>query len=183
MKRGLGVGGRGGWGLRSWGQVECWAAGHGGKPWGRRAATKHGAGAWARVVEAGVWCASGSWRLGAPAAEVLVASRKAGLARSCLQRCRLGRLHGTWPPAWRQAGAVEEVGPGWQGCRSPASHASTHATNDAVVAAACGPFLAVVGDLGLSLVKLAKYEEEEGGKCGQYTELGGGRRQSLSTGP
>lgn len=42
---------------------------------------------------------------------------------------------------------------------------------------------AVVGDLGLSLVKLAKYEEEEGGKCGQYTELGGGRRQSLSTGP
>ncbi|KAL4447991.1 hypothetical protein ABPG75_005210 [Micractinium tetrahymenae] len=35
---------------------------------------------------------------------------------------------------------------------------------------------AVMGDLGLSFVKLAKYEEEEGGKCGQYTELGVGAR-------
>ncbi len=29
-----------------------------------------------------------------------------------------------------------------------------------------------MGDLGLSLVKLGKYEEEEGSKCGQYTDLG-----------
>lgn len=35
---------------------------------------------------------------------------------------------------------------------------------------------AVMGDLGLSLVKLGKYEEEEGGKCGQYTEMGVGAR-------
>lgn len=34
------------------------------------------------------------------------------------------------------------------------------------------PCPSVMGDLGLSFVKLAKYEEEEGAKCGQYTELG-----------
>jgi len=34
----------------------------------------------------------------------------------------------------------------------------------------------VMGDLGLSLVKLAKYEDEEGSKCGQYSELGVGAR-------
>ncbi|PSC68192.1 sorting nexin 2A [Micractinium conductrix] len=33
---------------------------------------------------------------------------------------------------------------------------------------------AVIGDLGLSLVKLGKFEEEEGAKCGRYTELGVG---------
>lgn len=35
---------------------------------------------------------------------------------------------------------------------------------------------AVLGDLGLSLVKLGKYEDEEGSKCGQYSELGVGAR-------
>ncbi|EFN57618.1 hypothetical protein CHLNCDRAFT_142705 [Chlorella variabilis] len=35
---------------------------------------------------------------------------------------------------------------------------------------------AVMGDLGLSLMKLAKYEDEEGSKCGQYSDLGVGAR-------
>ncbi|PRW57356.1 sorting nexin 2B [Chlorella sorokiniana] len=35
---------------------------------------------------------------------------------------------------------------------------------------------AVMGDFGLSLVKLAKFEDEEGTKCGQYSELGVGAR-------
>jgi sorting nexin-1/2 len=34
----------------------------------------------------------------------------------------------------------------------------------------------VIGDLGLSLVRLGKYEDEEGSKCGEYTELGAGAR-------
>lgn len=29
-----------------------------------------------------------------------------------------------------------------------------------------------MGDLGMSLIKLANYEEQEGGKCGQYTDIG-----------
>ena len=33
-----------------------------------------------------------------------------------------------------------------------------------------------MGDFGLSLVKLGKYEDEEGSKCGQYSELGVGAR-------
>jgi hypothetical protein len=33
-----------------------------------------------------------------------------------------------------------------------------------------------MGDLGLSLLKLARYEGEEGAKCGQYTDLGVGAR-------
>ncbi len=33
-----------------------------------------------------------------------------------------------------------------------------------------------MGDLGLSFVKLAKYEDEEGSKCGQYSDLGVGAR-------
>ncbi|KAL4859717.1 5'-3' exoribonuclease 2 [Chlorella vulgaris] len=35
---------------------------------------------------------------------------------------------------------------------------------------------AVMGDLGLSLVKLGRYEDEEGSKCGQYSDLGVGAR-------
>jgi hypothetical protein len=33
-----------------------------------------------------------------------------------------------------------------------------------------------MGDLGLSLVKLGRYEDEEGSKCGQYNDLGVGAR-------
>lgn len=32
------------------------------------------------------------------------------------------------------------------------------------------------GDLGLALIRLGKYEDEEGGKCGAYTEIGGAAR-------
>ena len=36
---------------------------------------------------------------------------------------------------------------------------------------------AVLGDLGLALIRLAKFEEEEGAaKCGTYSELGVGAR-------
>jgi len=35
----------------------------------------------------------------------------------------------------------------------------------------------VTGDLGLALVRLAKYEDEEGSKCGEYTEIGAGAKR------
>ena len=35
----------------------------------------------------------------------------------------------------------------------------------------------MLGDLGLSLIRVAKYEDEEGtAKCGQYTDMGAGAR-------
>ena len=33
-----------------------------------------------------------------------------------------------------------------------------------------------MGDFGLALVKLGKYEDEEGASCGQYSEMGVGAR-------
>ena len=34
----------------------------------------------------------------------------------------------------------------------------------------------VLGDLGLALIKLGKHEEEEGSKCGEYTDIGAGAK-------
>jgi hypothetical protein len=34
----------------------------------------------------------------------------------------------------------------------------------------------VTGDLGLALIRLGKYEDEEGSKCGEYTDLGAGAK-------
>lgn len=74
------------------------------------------------------------------------------------------RRKGNWQRALRRCHAVHQL---VAASRTLGSLASKRAR--------CrwrGPLHAVMGDLGLSLVKLAKYEEEEGGKCGQYTELG-----------
>lgn len=35
----------------------------------------------------------------------------------------------------------------------------------------------VTGDLGMALIRLGKYEDEEGSKCGEYTDLGAGAKQ------
>lgn len=42
------------------------------------------------------------------------------------------------------------------------------------------PIQPVMGDLGLALVKAAKYDDEEGSRCGAYSELGVGARQAAA---
>lgn len=40
----------------------------------------------------------------------------------------------------------------------------------------CSPPFAVIGDLGMSLIKLANYEEAEGTRAGPYTDFGADAR-------